>query len=129
MACDLRLAAASARFAITPAKFGISFPQQDVHRLVELVGPGQAARLLFTGLGIEAEEAVRIGLADLGPGEEAEGLIAAILANAAESLATLKRAIRLAAAGKRSDPEQDARFDALFGGGALARRLEAPRRK
>ena len=31
-----------------PAKIGISYPQEDVHRLVELVGPGQAARLLFT---------------------------------------------------------------------------------
>ena len=48
MACDLRIAAAGARFAITPAKIGISYPQEDVHRLVALVGPGQAARLLFT---------------------------------------------------------------------------------
>ena len=48
MACDLRVAAADARFAITPAKLGISYPQEDVHRLVALVGPGQAARLLFS---------------------------------------------------------------------------------
>lgn len=129
MACDLRLAAPSARFAITPAKFGISYPQEDVHRLVELVGPGQAARLLFSGLGIDAGEALRIGLVDLPAGDDSEALVAAILGNASESLATLKRAIRLAAGGTRSDPQQDAQFDALFGGAALARRLEALRRK
>ena len=126
MACDLRAAGEQAIFAITPAKFGISYPQEDVHRLVELVGPAQAARLLFSGLAIGAGEALRIGLADLADPAEA---IAAILANEADSLATLKRGIALAAAGRRSDGGQDERFDALFGGAALAHRLEAARRK
>jgi enoyl-CoA hydratase/carnithine racemase len=132
MACDLRLATASARFAITPARFGIAFPQEDVHRLVELVGAGQAARLLLTGLDVDAGEAVRIGLVELlDPlgGGGGGGLVAAILANDGDSLVTLKRAIRLAAAGRRSDARQDAEFDRLLGGAALARRLEALRRK
>src|SRR5687768_4185980 len=47
MACDIRVAGDGARFAITPAKFGISYPQEDVARLVALVGPGQASRLLL----------------------------------------------------------------------------------
>ena len=64
MACDLRLASPAARFAITPAKFGISYPQEDVHRLVELVGPGQAARILFTAEPISGGEAQAIGLVD-----------------------------------------------------------------
>ncbi len=46
MACDIRFAAPEARFAITPARIGIGYPQEDVHRLVSLVGPGEAARLL-----------------------------------------------------------------------------------
>ncbi len=41
MACDIRVAAGDTRFAITPAKMGISYPQEDVARLVHLVGPGQ----------------------------------------------------------------------------------------
>lgn len=126
MACDLRAATPGARFAITPAKFGISYPQEDVHRLVELVGAGQAARLLFTGLAIDAEEARRIGLAELG---DPDAAVAAILANDPGSIVTLKRAIWLAAEGRRSDAGQDRRFDAVFGGEALARRLEALRRK
>ena len=64
MACDIRMARLGARFAITPAKIGIAFPQEDVHRLVALVGPGQAARLLFTAETIDGDEAKRIGLVD-----------------------------------------------------------------
>jgi len=121
LACDLRVAGPGARFAITPAKIGVSYPQEDVHRLVALVGPGQAARLLFTAESIDAAEAIRIGLAELAALDEA-----AILANAAASLAALKRAMAL---GVRSDAEQDRRFDELIAGDALALRLEALRRK
>jgi enoyl-CoA hydratase/carnithine racemase len=98
MACDLRVAGEGARFAITPARFGISYPQEDVARLVALVGPGQASRLA-----------------------------GAILANSAESIAVLKRAIRLAAAGAARDDDQDRRFDALFGSADFAERLAALR--
>ena len=127
LACDLRIAGPDARFAITPAKFGISYPQEDVHRLVELVGRGQAARLLFTAASVDADEAARIGLVDqIGGIDE---LVTAIAANEPVSLAALKRGVRLAAAGARSDAKQDRDFDQLFGGEALARRLEAPRRK
>jgi enoyl-CoA hydratase/carnithine racemase len=128
MACDLRIATHDSRFAITPAKMGISFPQEDVHRLVSLVGAGQAARLLFTAASIDGAEAARIGLAELRDAEEAE-VVGAILANDGESLLVLKQAIALAAEGRRSDDEQDRRFDALIGGETLARRLEERRHK
>lgn len=128
IACDVRVAAPGARFAITPARLGISYPQEDVHRLVALVGPGQAARLLLGGLAIGAEEALAIGLAELAA-EAGDDFLEAAAANAPESLAALKRAVRLAAEGRRTDAEQDRRFDALFAGEALARRLEALGRK
>lgn len=128
MACDLRLAAQGAHFAITPAKLGIGYPQEDVCRLVELVGPGQAARLLFSAQPIRSEEARQIGLVDDWLANEAL-LVPQILANDPDSLAVLKQAIRRAAAGVRQDPEMDARFDALIGGEAMAARLEALRRK
>ena len=130
LACDLRVSGPEARFAITPAKIGISYPQEDVARLVELVGAGQAARLLFTALQIDGAEAARIGLVELhAPDGGIEPLAASILDNDRESLALLKRAIRLATEGRRQDDEQDRRFDALIGGGELERRLEALRRK
>ena len=130
IACDLRVAGPGARFAITPAKIGVGYPQEDVHRLVALVGAGQAARLLFTADSIDGAEAVRIGLAELSASDGgADEVAAAILANAQESLVDLKRAIGLAAAGRRSDAAQDRSFDALIGGEEVGRRLEALGRK
>jgi enoyl-CoA hydratase/carnithine racemase len=128
MACDIRIASLTAKFAITPAKIGISYPQEDVHRLVALIGPGQAARMLFSAQIVSSEEALRIGLVETGmPGGKA--LFEAILASDPESLAVLKQAIASAGQGVRSDPDADRRFDALIGGDAMARRLEALRRK
>jgi enoyl-CoA hydratase/carnithine racemase len=130
MACDLRVAGPGARFAITPAKFGISYPQEDVARLVALVGPGQASRLLLGAGSVDSTEAARIGLVELvadDAGTAIDALAAAVCANSAESVAVLKRAIRLAAAGVGRDEEQDRRFDAMFGSAELRERLAALR--
>lgn len=130
MACDIRVATEGARFAITPAKFGISYPQEDVARLVALVGPGQAARLLLGAQTIDAAEALRIGLVDLGPdGAEPalHALTSAILANSAQSIGALKARLGLAARGVSSDEGQDRSFDALFGCDEFAARLAALR--
>jgi len=130
MACDMRVAGAGARFAVTPAKFGISYPQEDVARLVALVGPGQASRLLLGASTIDSAEAARIGLvelaaADVGPAVDA--LAAATLANSGASIAVLKRAIRLAVEGASRDDGQDRDFDALFGSADFGERLAALR--
>jgi enoyl-CoA hydratase/carnithine racemase len=130
MACDLRVAGEGARFAITPAKFGIAYPQEDVARLVSLVGPGQASRLLLGAGVVDSSEAARIGLvelleSDLEPAVEA--LAQAMLANSAESIAMLKRSIRLAAGGVSRDEGQDRGFDALFGSSDFKDRLSALR--
>ena len=115
MAADIRFAAPDARFAITPAKIGIGYPQEDVHRLVALVGPGHAARLLYTGIAIEAEEALRIGLVEkLGGPQELLEAMDALLACDPGSIAMLKRGIGLAAAGVRSDDAQDRAFEDLL---------------
>ncbi len=132
MACDIRVAGPAARFAITPAKLGISYPQEDVHRLLSLVGPGQAARLLFGAQTVGAEEAARIGLVEIAADDAEEAVRAlgeAIAANDAESLNVLKRGIQLAAAGTREDEGQDRVFDVLLGSDALAGRLDAHRRR
>lgn len=64
MACDLRVATAAARFGITPAKLGLVYSLHDTKLLVDLVGPAQAKRILFTGQLIDATEALRLGLID-----------------------------------------------------------------
>jgi enoyl-CoA hydratase/carnithine racemase len=128
MAADLRAASPAATFAITPAKMGIGYPQEDVARLVGLVGPGWAARLLFTGAPVDAATAERIGLVETvtdQPGREA--LIEAILACDPGSIAMLKRGIGLARRGTAADEGQDSSFDALFGSPVLAERLSRRR--
>jgi enoyl-CoA hydratase/carnithine racemase len=64
LACDLRIATPRARFGITPAKLGLVYPLHDTKLLVDLVGPAQAKRMLFTGALLPADVALRIGLVD-----------------------------------------------------------------
>lgn len=64
LACDLRFAAANARFAVTPAKLGLIYNQADTTRLMRAVGAARAADLLFTGRIIDAPAALRIGLVE-----------------------------------------------------------------
>jgi enoyl-CoA hydratase/carnithine racemase len=64
VACDLRVADESAVFGITPAKLGIVYPLVATKRLVDLVGPAAAKRILFTGDLMPAAEALRVGLVD-----------------------------------------------------------------
>jgi enoyl-CoA hydratase/carnithine racemase len=128
MAADIRIAAPTASFAITPAKIGIGYPQEDVARLVALVGPGWAARLLFTGDVIAAQTAERIGLVEEATDPAGcEALVQAVLACDTDSIAMLKRGITLARRNVASDADQDRRFDELMGSPALAERLSRRR--
>lgn len=64
LACDLRLASRGSRFAITPAKLGLVYPAPAIARLVRVVGPSVARRLLFTAELIDARTAQRCGIVD-----------------------------------------------------------------
>ncbi len=59
---DIRIAAEDSEFGIPAARLGIVYGFDAVRQLVDLVGPGHARMLLYTGARIDAEEAVRIGL-------------------------------------------------------------------
>ncbi|MUN63894.1 hypothetical protein GMA12_12225 [Kocuria sediminis] len=61
-ACDLRIATASLRIGLTPARIGIVFPASGVEALVRLVGPGTASYLLLTGDTVRAADAQRWGM-------------------------------------------------------------------
>jgi len=62
--CDMRFAATTARFGITPAKLGLVYPLNDTKQLIDIVGPSRAKSILFTGRTLEAAEALKIGLVD-----------------------------------------------------------------
>src|SRR5437870_6904728 len=62
-ACDLRVAAPSARFGVPVARtLGNCFSAANLVRLAALVGLGRATELVFTARLIDAEEARAIGL-------------------------------------------------------------------
>ncbi|MEU6658028.1 enoyl-CoA hydratase/isomerase family protein [Streptomyces sp. NPDC046821] len=63
-ACDLRFAAETALFGVTPSKLGIVYPAGSTRRLASLVGPATAKYLLFSGELIGTERAQRTGLVD-----------------------------------------------------------------
>ena len=102
LACDLRVATARARFGITPAKLGLVYPLHDVKLLTDLVGPGQAKRLLFTGSLVEAEEALRIGLVEA-LAEGIEAFAEPILAASPSSTRAIKGFIRRVLDGQVAD--------------------------
>ena len=114
LACDLRVASPRARFGITPAKLGLVYPLHDVKLLSDLVGPGQAKRILYTGELLSAGEAHRIGLVEI-LADSAEALIEQILATSTYSAIENKRFVRRVLDGQVTDDSETlAIFDASF---------------
>jgi enoyl-CoA hydratase/carnithine racemase len=62
MMCDIRIASDDSQFGIPAAKLGIAYPYAGIRHLVSLVGPSMARLLMYTGMRIDAAEALRIGL-------------------------------------------------------------------
>lgn len=102
LACDIRVATPRARLGITPARLGLVYPLHDVKLLVDLVGPGQARRLLYTGDLLDAAEAHRIGLVEM-LAENPDALIAPIVANSPSSTRALKAFVRRVLDGRGED--------------------------
>lgn len=125
LACDIRFAGKRACFAVTPARLGISYPQEDVARLARAVGRGQAARLLFGAVTIDAREAERIGLVELlvvSAASEAETFARAVAGNASSSVRALKSMLFE----ERSQCEAyDRSFDSFFADQAFLEGLAA----
>jgi enoyl-CoA hydratase/carnithine racemase len=65
MQADLRIAAVDSEFGIPAARLGLADGFDLVRKLVSLVGPAHARKLLYTGTRIDAAEAQRIGLVNL----------------------------------------------------------------
>ncbi len=64
LACDMRLAADSARFGQPEILLGIIPGGGGTQRLPRLVGPSRAKDMILTGRQVAAEEALSIGLVD-----------------------------------------------------------------
>lgn len=116
LACDLRVASPRARFGITPAKLGMVYPLHDVKLLSDLVGPGQAKRMLYTGGLIDAPEALRIGLVEAVDQDFAQ-FAEPILAASPHSTRQIKGFVRRVLDGQaHDDADTLAVFAAAFSG-------------
>jgi enoyl-CoA hydratase/carnithine racemase len=62
IACDIRIAASNATFSIPASRLGLGYRFSAMRNLVNLVGPGHAKDIFFTGRRIDGAEAHRIGL-------------------------------------------------------------------
>ena len=120
LACDVRIASPRARMGITPAKLGLVYPLHDTRLLVDLVGPSQAKRLLFTATLIDAAEALRIGLVDIVARDldaEVADFAASVLAVSPASQCGSKAIIQRIVEGAHDDDATSAAgFDAAFTG-------------
>lgn len=106
IACDMRIAAPTARLGITPARLGIVYSLFDTKLLVDLVGPAWARRILFTGALHDAGAALSIGLIDEvadDPIAAATALAHSIAANAQHSVRSSKAIIRRILDGQADD--------------------------
>jgi enoyl-CoA hydratase/carnithine racemase len=92
LACDLRIAAADARFSMRETTLGLVPDLTGTHPLVRTVGYSRALEICVTGRWVQAEEALALGLVNgVAP---ADGLDDAVQAAVAGILAAPPRAVR-----------------------------------
>ncbi len=100
VACDLRVARAGVKLAMTPAKLGVVYPEGGLRRFADLVGTSRARELFFTGRPLDARTALDWGLVNrVAPAQWAErealALASAIACNAPLAVRGTKRILRL----------------------------------
>lgn len=111
LACDIIIAAENASFAFPEVSLGVTPGFGGTQRLARLVGPGRAKDLIFSARRIDAQEALRFGVAvQVLP---AAGFLEAVFAYARGIAAQAPLAV--AAAKRAIDRGLDAGLDAGLG--------------
>ena len=98
LACDIRVVGPKAKVGLTETRLAIIPGAGGTQRLPRLVGPGKAKELILTGRRVDAQEAFRIGLAEVLAGDEgalarAHTVADAIAAGGPVAVAAAKAAI------------------------------------
>lgn len=131
LACDLRLASARSRFAITPAKLGLVYSADDSRRLVNTVGMARAREMLLTGRPLDADVALDWGLVNGLAGEEGlEALEQAHLAVLLGTSGQARRGIKTVLGHLGGDPsmslvQAENAFDSAFASADFAEGAQA----
>lgn len=121
MACDFRFVAPTATMAIPAAKLSIVYGVRGTARLLALVGPAEAKRILFGAKPFDAEWALRNGFADrvsADPLADAKAFLAEMATLAPLSIAGAKHVINALA-----HPDQP--YDSVAGDAVIRRAMES----
>ena len=119
LACDIRIAAEEAKIGSPEAKVTSSVTGGAFRLVQDLVGPGKARELLFTGEYIDGIEAQRIGLVNRAVPldqlmEAAMEMAAKIAANSAFSLKMIKKGLNMALGGVSLEALMDFEVEACL---------------
>jgi enoyl-CoA hydratase/carnithine racemase len=119
MACDLRVGAEGVRMGMPPARLGIVYPPEGLHRFIRNLGYPTTKKVFFTARLFEASEAFDMGMLDyLVPDAELDDfttrLARDIAANAPLSLAGHKRVLRIMTQMAPLTAEERAEVDSLM---------------
>jgi enoyl-CoA hydratase/carnithine racemase len=135
MACDLRVAAASARIGLPEVKVGLIPGGGGTQRLPRLIGLGRALELILSGRLVRPDEAEKLGMIHLAvaDGDLEAGvarLLDPILKQPAYAVALAKRAVYASTEGSMRrglmvESERFSRcFERTFFAGLMARQLK-----
>ncbi len=119
LACDIRIAAEEAQIG-SPEAMVTSSVTGGAFRLIQnLIGPGKAKELLFTGQYIDGKEAERIGLVNRSvPLKQLESaareMAEKIVANSAISIKMIKKGLQMALSGISLDALMDFEIEACL---------------
>ena len=119
LACDIRLAAEEAQIGSPEAKVTSSVTGGAFRLIQNLIGPGKAKELLFTGEYIDGKEAERIGLVNSAvPLVQLESatreMAEKIAANSAISIKMIKKGLQMAQSGVSLDALMDFEIEACL---------------
>ena len=130
VACDLRVATATARFGIPAARLGLAVDQWTVQRVAMLAGQGPARAMLLAAETLSGEDAVRLGLAQrIGGLDDAMAWAAEIAALAPLTIAAQKLMLNRLEVAATDDPEVDEAFSRAWRSADLQEGLVAFREK
>lgn len=86
LACDLRFAGSSARFASLAARLSLTYRWSDIKKLVDLIGPARTKDFFYSARHVPADEALAMGLVEsMQPDAEIEAFTRAYCARIAEN--------------------------------------------
>lgn len=101
LSCDMIVAVDTATFAITPAKIGIPYNASGIMHFINQLGINKAREMFFTGMPIQATDALNVGLLNaIAPIEELpqlleERFLNPLRRNSVLSISAIKRQFRI----------------------------------